>query len=147
VTEEWETARENLETLRATAKLLEDAKTALSTRYLGGMQESFSKYLTLLDGEDTKQAVLDVSFDVSVREGGKSRALESFSRGSKDVLQFCARLSLAKALFSEGEEPFLLLDDPFVNLDEAHLTEARAMLNRLASQLQILYLVCHDSRA
>ncbi len=146
VTEEWETARENLETLRATAKLLEEAKTALSTRYLGGMQESFSKYLALLDGEDAKQAVLDVSFDVSVREGGKSRALESFSRGSKDVLQFCARLSLAKALFSEGEEPFLVLDDPFVNLDGEHLAEARAMLDRLSRELQILYLVCHDSR-
>lgn len=146
VTEEWETARKNLETLRSTAKLLEDAKTALSTRYLGGMQESFSKYLALLDGEDAKQAVLDVSFDVSVREGGKSRALESFSRGSKDVLQFCARLSLAKALFSEGEEPFLLLDDPFVNLDEEHLTQARAMLDRLAPKLQVLYLVCHESR-
>ncbi len=146
VNAEWETAKENLATLRTTAKILEEAKETLSTRYLGGMQESFSQYLALLEKDSPKQAVLDVSFDVSVRDGGKSRALESYSRGSKDVLQFCARLALSKALFSEGEDPFLLLDDPFVNLDPSHLSEARKMLDRLAPKLQILYLVCHDSR-
>ena len=50
-------------------------------------------------------------------------------------------------MFPSGEAPFLLLDDPFVNLDEEHLSAARALLDRLAKELQILYFVCHVGRA
>lgn len=147
LTGELNTAKANLSTLLSTAKFLSASKDALSTRYLDGMQQYFTHYRMLLDGSETPAAHIDTSFGISVQDGGKSRDLESYSRGSRDVLQFCARLSLTKALFPEGEAPFLLLDDPFVNLDEDHIASARAMLDRLAPECQILYLVCHAGRA
>lgn len=140
------TAEHNLNLLRLTAQFLTESKEALSTRYLGGMQEHFARYRAMAEGENASDAVIDTSFSISVREAGKSRELESFSRGSRDILQFCARLALTNAMFEEGEKPFLLLDDPFVNLDETHFTSVRLMLDKLAEEFQILYFVCHSDR-
>jgi uncharacterized protein YhaN len=135
----------NAATISTTAKLLEEAKTALSTRYLGGMQESFTKFLSHLT-QTAPDAVMDASFDVRLREGGQTRPMESFSRGWRDAVEFCTHLSLTDALYKDGEKPFLLLDDPFVNLDDERLPAARALLEELASDYQILYFVCHKDR-
>lgn len=139
-------AKENVVTIANTVKFLEEAKEALSTRYLGGMQESFSTYLARLSGEEVKEALMDPTFEVRLREGGQTRVIESFSRGWRDAVQFCVRLSLTDALFAEEEPPFLLLDDPFVNLDDERLLAARELLDKLAQDHQILYLVCHKER-
>ena len=48
---------------------------------------------------------------------------------------------------AKEEEPFLVLDDPFVNLDEEKTKRALAFLKEAAKQYQIVYLVCHESRA
>ena len=139
-------AKANAATVANTQKFLEEAKTALSTRYLDGMQESFRRYFTALTGADAPESLMDTSFEVRLREGGQTRTMESFSRGWRDAVRFCVRLSLTDALFAEGERPFLLLDDPFVNLDDDRLTAARALLEQLAEEQQILYLVCHSDR-
>ena len=146
--EELALARANADTVASTMKYLEEAKTGLSTRYLDGMQSEFQKYFGILTEGQAPESVMDTSFSVSLREGGKTRAMESFSRGWRDAVQFCIRLSLTEALFAEGEEkPFLLLDDPFVNLDDSRMAAARRMLNQLAEQYQIVYMVCHKDRA
>ena len=139
-------ARANAATVAHTAKLLEEAKTALSTRYLDGMQKSFSTFLSTLIGKNAPDARMDTSFDVSLREGGKTHTIESFSRGWRDAVQFCVRLSLTDALYQESELPFLLLDDPFVNLDDEKMQAAHTLLESLADRYQILYLVCHRER-
>ncbi|MBR7099176.1 MAG: AAA family ATPase [Clostridia bacterium] len=146
LSEEQQIAESNLTVLRRTAQLLTESKEALSTRYLGGMQTQFNRFRAMVEGEDAPEALIDTSFSVSVRDGGKSRELESYSRGARDLLQFCARLALTKSMFEAEEKPFLLLDDPFVNLDEAHLCSTRALLDRLSEEFQILYLVCHPDR-
>ena len=139
--------QKNLATVTATQKLLAEAKEGLSTRYLAGMQKSFLHYLSILTGEEMPDSVIDSSFDVSVRTLGKSRGIESFSQGMRDALRFCVRLSLTDALSNEGERPFLLLDDPFVNLDEEHLSAVRSLLEKLSEKYQIVHMVCHGGRA
>ncbi len=140
-------AKANAATVTHTAAFLEEAKNALSTRYLDGMQESFREFLALLCEGEAPEAVMDTSFEVRLRESGQTRSMESFSRGWRDVVEFCTRLSLTDALYAEGEKPFLLLDDPFVNLDDRRLAAARQMLARVAEKYQILYTVCHKDRA
>lgn len=140
-------AEHNLTVLRKTAQLLTESKEALSTRYLGGMQAHFEYFVGLAQGDVPSDARIDTSFTVSVREKGKSRELESFSRGTRDLLQFCARLALTKSMFENEEKPFLLLDDPFVNLDEQRFSLVRDLLDKLSEEFQILYLVCHADRA
>ncbi len=140
--EQYAAANANYKTITHTLHYLEAAEDALSTRYLGAMQESFYKYLTMLMGKDAPEALMDNRFDVRLRGGGQARTMESFSRGWRDAVQFCIRLSLSDALFAEGETPFLLLDDPFVNLDDSRFAAARKMVDLLAEKHQILYLVC-----
>ena len=135
--------KENSATISATEKFLSEAKVALSTRYLGGMQESFDKFMAHLLGDSAPESALDASFEVRLREKGQSRTMESFSRGWRDTVRFCLRLALSDALYAEGEKPFLLLDDPFVNLDEQRLAAARKLLSALSNDYQILYMMCH----
>lgn len=139
-------ARANGDTVANTLKLLSEAKTALSTRYLSDMQESFQRFLAILTEGEPPESVMDTSFEVSLRAGGKTHPMESFSRGWRDAVQFCIRLSLTEALYREGEAPFLLLDDPFVNLDDRRLSAARALVEKLAERYQIIYTVCHADR-
>ena len=138
-------AKANAKTVKSTAAFLEEAKLALTTRYLGGMQESFNRNLGALS-EITPEILLDASLDAHLREGGKTHPVESFSRGWRDLIEFCTRLALTEALYKDGEAPFLLLDDPFVNLDDDRLAAARALLTHLSKSYQILYLVCHTDR-
>ena len=55
------------------------------------------------------------------------------------------RLALVDALFKE-QDVIVVLDDPFVNLDDAHTAQALKLLNQLSAHRQILYLTCHSSR-
>ena len=110
------------------------------------MQDAFRNYFEILTEGQAPESVMDTSFAVSLREGGKTRTLESFSKGWRDAVDFCIRLSLAGALYGEGEKPFLLLDDPFVNLDDKRLDAAKHMLEKLSNDYQIFYFVCHKER-
>ena len=144
--EELVQARANSTTIANTAQFLEEAKSGLSTRYLADMQTSFSNLLnTLMDGA-APESVMDTSFKVKLREGGKTQHPESLSQGWRDAVQLCVRLSLAEALYAEGEKPPIILDDPFVNLDARRLSAAKQLLEALAKKYQILYLVCHEER-
>lgn len=126
---------------------LKQAHDDLTTRYLPTTRQNFANYLTLLCGKDVPKAELAADFTVTVLDEGLSRKMESYSRGWRDLLQFCVRLSLIDALYADGNEtPFLLLDDPFTNLDEERLAAAKALLKKLAESRQILYLVCHGDR-
>ncbi len=137
---------QNFKTVTAAQKLLSEAKEALSTRYLGGMQKSFLEHLAEATEGDVPEAVIDSAFDVRTRAYGQSRELESFSRGRRDIIRFCIRLSLTEELYREGEVPFLLLDDPFVNLDEEHLASVQRMLEKLAQKYQVIHMICHEGR-
>lgn len=55
------------------------------------------------------------------------------------------RLALVDALFQK-EQPFLLLDDPFVNLDDEATCRALSMLRELAKKRQVVYLTCNTAR-
>ena len=139
-------AKANAATITHTAKFLEESKTALSTRYLQGMQESFDGFLQEMTAHQAPDAIMDTSFEIRMREAGQTRTMESFSRGWRDAVELCVRLSLTDALYAEGELPFLLLDDPLVNLDDERLGAARALLDKLSQKYQILYFVCHKDR-
>lgn len=57
----------------------------------------------------------------------------------------CMRLALVDSLFSE-KRGLLILDDPFINLDDDNLKYALNMLEQLGKEMQIIYLVCNSGR-
>ena len=44
------------------------------------------------------------------------------------------------------EKPFLVLDDPFVNLDEEKMAHGNELFGKISGEYQILYFTCHASR-
>ena len=128
-----------------TIKLLEKAKENLSTRYLRPVMTSFAAYVESFVPELGESAVIDTSLDVMVERQGERRQKDYFSEGYQCIVDICLRLALVGAMYPE-DTPCLILDDPFVNLDDDKLAHALDILGQLAESGQVLYLSCHSSR-
>lgn len=131
--------------LDETMALLEQARQNLSDNYLGPMKQRFSGYTEMLLGEVPGEPEVGDQLSPELHAGGQIRGLEWFSAGTADCLEICMHLALTDALFP-GEKPCLILDDPFVNLDDKNLGRGLELLKKLAKERQILYLTCSDSR-
>ena len=139
------TAKDRLFAIDKAIELLKTAKTNLSSRYITVMRERMKEYSKLVYGEDIGEMLLDDSLSLELSREGAARDKDYFSSGYKDMLNICMRLSLADALY-DNEKPMLILDDPFVNLDDDRLINAMELLKKLADERQIIYLTCHSSR-
>ena len=128
-----------------TVQLMEKAKENLSTRYLQPVMSRFSAYAGEFVPELGKTAAVDTALDVMVEREGERRRREYFSEGYQCIVDICLRLALVGAMYPE-DAPCLILDDPFVNLDDDKLAHALDILGRLAESGQVLYLSCHSSR-
>ena len=136
--------QEQYEILVKTKQYLEKAKEQFSSRYLEDMQKSFVENVKLINGVEIKSS-LDVNLEVKINEQGSNKELKYFSTGYQDLIYLCMRFSLIQALF-KNEEPFIILDDPFVNLDEKKIKNVINLINILSEKYQIIYFVCHESR-
>lgn len=131
--------------LDRTMELLEKAKDNLATSYVGKVEREFVRYAEELLGDSLGEVNLDKDLGVRIDEMGEAREIGFFSAGIVDCVLICMRLALTDALFG-GEKPFVILDDPFVNLDDEHTRRALAMLAKIAQTRQVIYLVCNSSR-
>lgn len=128
-----------------TLELLSEAKDRLANNYVGKVEQRFGDYAKNLLGERLGKSIVDKDLKLTIDEKGDAREVASFSAGMRDCIALCMRLSLVDALFEE-EKPFLILDDPFVNLDDVHTKRALEILEELSRDHQIIYLVCNSSR-
>ena len=135
---------EKFEILEKTKDYLIKAKEIFSSKYLNNMQKYFINNLNLISGKNMN-ANIDVNLNVKINELGSNKDLKYFSTGYKDLIYICMRLSLIQALFKE-EKPFIILDDPFANLDENKIENAMKLLKRMSEDYQIIYFICHSSR-
>ena len=145
LTENIETMKQNLDILEKTKNFLSTAKEQFSSHYLKSMQDGFINNLEILNGEKI-DVNLDVNLNAEINENGSNKKIDFMSTGYKDLIYICMRLSLIDSLF-EDEKPFIILDDPFVNLDEEKVKNAMKLIETKAEEFQIIYFVCHESRA
>ena len=131
--------------LDKTIEFLSEAKESLSDNYLGKIKNSFAAYIKHLSGENAENVVVGTDLNVQMERLGEPRELGYFSVGQTDMVVLCMRLALVDALF-EDTKPFIILDDPFVNLDDEHTRQATAMLQEIGKDHQIIYMVCNSSR-
>ena len=142
---EAEDAEKKCALTEQTIYMLNQAKDNLSNSYVGKIERRFEYYANNLIGDEFGNVMVDKDLHLYIDEKGAAREVGSFSAGMVDCIVLCMRLALVDALFSE-EKPFLILDDPFVNLDDKHMKSAREMLDKIAQDHQIVYLVCNTSR-
>ena len=132
-------AEERLGLLRRTAEGLAQAKAALGGRYRSRLQACFDGYLERFPAK-LKSTVTD---ELGIQTG--SHPADCYSTGEQAVLDLCMRFALADTLFAD-EQPFLILDDPFADLDEKQLAAAISSLRELSAERQMLYFSCHPVR-
>ncbi len=144
LSEEKHEKEEEYRLLQETIQLLSQAKENLDANYGDPMAQRFTDYVKRLGS--TLPLIIDTDLQVSVDDKGKLHGSESLSAGYKDLVNFCSRMALIDALYTESVPP-VLLDDPFVNLDDEKIPPALELIKKMAAEKQILYFTCHESRA
>lgn len=157
--EEWEEIKQNLaEELEIqnremelhsgaekAKKILMNAKEAMTARFSTPIMASFSKYYELLTDKTAEAFRLDANTVITVTDGGKQRTVETQSVGWRDLIGVCLRLALVDTMY-EDEPPFLVMDDPFINLDDEKVRAAKEFLDTVARKYQVIYFTCCDAR-
>lgn len=132
--------------LEKTRDYLEQAKISLTARYTKPIQDGFDKYYRVLAGIAAENYQLDANMDLSFVEQGMPRQIGFLSKGYQDLVGICMRMALVDAMYRE-EKPFVILDDPFVNLDDERLAGGLKLLKEIAKDYQIIYFTCHETRS
>ena len=78
-------------------------------------------------------------------EQNMPRDIGYLSAGKQDLVGVCMRMALVEAMYKE-EKPFLIFDDPFVNLDDNNIKGAMKLLDEIAKNYQVIYFTCSESR-
>lgn len=133
------------ELLGTTKKLLEDARSSFTARYTEPVMQGFRKYYRILTGTECDNYQMDANTKLQVIEGNMPREIGYMSLGNRDLIGICMRMALVEAMYDD-RRPFLILDDPFVNLDENRTKGAMRFLAEIAKEYQVIYFTCHGSR-
>ena len=143
--EERKNLRHRVELLEKTISYLQKSQKELSASYIGPLEQYFKSYADKFSNVSGLNVMMDQELGVSVNYHGSYKELSYFSAGYNDMFDLCMRMALVDALF-EGERPFVIMDDPFVNLDDEHTKEALEFLMAVSKDKQVVYLVCNSSR-
>lgn len=125
---------------------LTEAKESLTMKYTGPVYRGFQEYYALLSNQDAGNYHMDANTKITVDECGKQRETNALSTGYQDMIGFCLRIAIIDAMYQK-EAPVLIMDDPFINLDEAKTKAAMWLLEKIAEKYQIIYFTCHAARS
>ncbi|MCH4070853.1 MAG: AAA family ATPase [Lachnospiraceae bacterium] len=129
-----------------TQKYLQVAKENFSKRYMTQIKSAFLKYYRMICPDEQQIYELDANLNLQVRERGGLHDIRLLSEGYQDLVSLCRRMSMIEAMYKQ-EKPFLILDDPFVNLDDKKLQGAKEFLSQISTKYQVIYFTCQQSRA
>lgn len=146
LTEKRDTDMHKYEMLSLTRDFLKRSKENFSAKYRKPLLDGFKKYYSYLSDEESSEFQIDSNIRMSRREMGEARDTDCFSNGNRDLFDICLRMALIDAMFTD-EKPFVILDDPFVNLDKKKTEKAMTFLKEVARDYQVIYFTCHESRA
>ena len=86
---------------------------------------------------------MDVNLKLRIRQQGLLRDPEYFSTGWQDLFRLAERFALVDAI-CDADQPTVVLDDPFVNLDPKKYKNARKILEKLGEKRQLIYFSCRE---
>ena len=124
---------------------MERAKISLTAKYTKPIQDGFDRYYQILAGIAAENYQIDANMNLSFVEQGMPRQIGFLSKGYQDLVGICMRMALVDAMYRD-EKPFVILDDPFVNLDDDRLAGGLKLVKEIAKDYQIIYFTCHETR-
>lgn len=136
----FKSVNKNLDLLEKTEEFLMLSSDNLSKRYIEPVQKKFDEYFKRFFVDDK------IIFNANLTSLLSSLKEDSYlSAGTLDLVNICKRFALVELLYNK-EKPFLVLDDPFVNLDDKNLDVAKKIVYEMAKEYQIIFLTCHSTR-
>lgn len=139
-------SKKKYEDLKKVQEHLQNAKESFGAKYAGPIKTGFDKYYQMLTGQEAFEYKLDVNANLTATVFGMQRDSRLLSHGLRDLTGLCMRMAFVDAMY-QAEKPFLVFDDPFVNLDEEKTKKGLELLGRIGREYQVLYFTCHGSRS
>ena len=125
-------------------EILLRARNSVATRYLIPVEEGCKAYMQFLHN-DGSIIRFNAEGEPLREEQGKLREVGFYSAGMRELLGLSIRIALVDAIFNQ-EKPVLVLDDPFVNLDDEKTEKAKRLVKELTKRYQVLYMTCKKER-
>jgi DNA repair exonuclease SbcCD ATPase subunit len=121
----------------------EQATMKTATRYLE--QRMVRDLAQVTGGRYRHVRIDDRTLDIEVRAPEKRDwvKVSALSQGTMDLVYLTARLGLVRLVTGDRRPP-LILDDPFVTLDDERATRALELLGSVATDFQVIYLTTSD---
>lgn len=131
--------------LSKTEEMIKKADGNLKEKYVAPVKNIFLKYADVIEEALGERITIDQDFNVTFEHSGEIYSEKHFSSGLRSICALCMRLAFVENMYSE-EKPFIIMDDPFVFLDEKHIRNTVKVIKELAKDNQIIYFCCHESR-
>ena len=145
--ERLESIKKRAALVNKTIEFLNTAKENVEERYIAPIQKEFDKYFNNLETDFLKNIKIDSNLNIYIKNNsGLNLTGSQLSNGQKTICAFCLRVALLNNIFKDSESPFIILDDPFVSLDENNLDGIKPIVKDISAYNQIIYFTCHESR-
>ena len=121
------------------------AQKTLNDRYVEPIMNKFDYYSKLLGNVLNMKIEMGKDFEIRLDVNGEIKSSDHLSDGQKSICAICFRFALLSSIYND-DIPFVIMDDPFLTLDNSNMDSMKNMLKGLFSDKQVIYLTCHDSR-
>jgi len=119
----------------------------MDTSTYEGFHSDVANYIAKMTDKRYSNIEMDESLPAGVnRSDGELITYENLSRGTQDVLSIALRLAMVDK-YLKDKEGFLILDDPFVDLDPKRQELAANAIKDFAKDKQVILFTCHPSHA
>lgn len=146
LTEKQEKLKLRYNDLTNALKYLLLAEETLKNKYVNPVKDTFVYYADKLEKVLGERVIMDKNFMVYFERSGENKSREYLSAGQSVLCDLCLRLALIDNMYKDSS-PFIILDDPFIMLDENHIEKALDLLKLISKDKQIIYFTCHKSRS
>ena len=138
-------ANDRLNVISKTREYLKRADDRMISRYVSPIRERLLKYGAALSDYIGESFSMDRDLNLYFESHGERHTEKHLSQGQHAIVALCMRLAISEVIFGE-DNCFIILDDPFVALDEKHFKNVADLIKKLAKNRQIVYFTCHNSR-
>mgnify|MGYP000248325411 CR=1 FL=1 len=126
-------------------ELLGEARDTFAVGHSVPVMEAFDRYYECVTGEHAGNVQAAPDMTIRYREQGMYRDSQTLSSGLADILGACVRVAIVDSMYQD-EKPMLIMDDPFVNLDDRNMAGAKKFVEKISEKYQILYFTCSQNR-
>jgi uncharacterized protein YhaN len=112
-----------------------------------GLKSDIESFISGMTDHRYEQIKIDESLPTGfIRSDGNVIETDLLSTGTLDVLGLAMRLSMAN-YFVKEQEAFLVMDDPFVDMDPGRQSNAANLLKEYSKTKQLIVFTCHPAHA